>query len=279
MIMKEKETVSLLQFQSSKGIGSVRGKQLIEKFGSAWDAICWARSARHSVPPWAEILRQDGPRRRAETEFKEAQDRGYTLFGYGQAGYPRRLTEIPDPPLVLFVEGEASLAASNTLSVVGTRRMTPYGAAFCKALIEDLKAYRPTLVSGFAEGIDITVQMAAVEAGLATVSLLGSRARRNLSGSSYGLSEKGGETRRLGNGVLEGRKTHSFTFCSAQSNHCWFVFSDTGYSIGEYRGEFDHSRLGLRLSPRGLCGSGQNHRSSKQGLFGTHSGSQGTIDF
>ena len=170
--MTEKETVSLLQFQSSKGIGSVRGKQLIEKFGSAWDAICWARSARHSVPPWAEILRQDGPRRRAETEFKEAQDRGYTLFGYGQAGYPRRLTEIPDPPLVLFVEGEASLAASNTLSVVGTRRMTPYGAAFCKALIEDLKAYRPTLVSGFAEGIDITVQMAAVEAGLATVACL-----------------------------------------------------------------------------------------------------------
>lgn len=170
--MKEKETVSLLQFQSSKGIGSVRGKQLIDKFGSAWEAICWARNAKHKLPSWAEILKQDGPRRKAEIEYKEALDRGYRLLGYGQADYPRRLAEIPDPPLVLFVEGGSFLSATNMLSVVGTRRMTSYGAGFCKALIEGLKEYYPTLISGFAEGIDITVQMAALETGLRTVACL-----------------------------------------------------------------------------------------------------------
>jgi DNA processing protein len=87
--------------------------------------------------------------------------------------YPPRLTEIYDPPPLLFARGRVELLGSLMLAIVGTRRPTPYGNAAAARLATDLSAAGLTIVSGMARGIDTTAQRAVLEAGGDTVSVFG----------------------------------------------------------------------------------------------------------
>jgi DNA processing protein len=58
------------------------------------------------------------------------------------------------------------------ISIVGTRKATKYGIDFCKQLIENLSPLQPTIVSGFAYGIDIVAQRAAIENNIPTIGCL-----------------------------------------------------------------------------------------------------------
>lgn len=61
------------------------------------------------------------------------------------------------------------------MSVVGTRKATPYGQKMCDRLIGELSALFPDLVvvSGLAYGIDVAAHRAAMQHGVRTVAVLG----------------------------------------------------------------------------------------------------------
>jgi DNA processing protein len=172
LIKNDIELFSLLQLQNTKGLGCARAKQLIDHWQSAEQVLCWARKKSSNRPPWVRELVCLENERRANQEWDLIQKKGWKIFGYGLPDFPMHLKTVPDVPILLFAEGEADLSSNRMLSVVGTRRMTPYGAGFCRELIQELSPYRPTIVSGFAEGIDITAQMEAVRLGLPTVACL-----------------------------------------------------------------------------------------------------------
>lgn len=88
--------------------------------------------------------------------------------------YPFRLAEIPNPPRVLFVLGNAELSSPHMLSVVGTRRCTRSGMDFCSSFIRELAPMFPDLwiVSGLAYGIDSIGHSEAIEAGRPTAAVL-----------------------------------------------------------------------------------------------------------
>ena len=68
------------------------------------------------------------------------------------SGYPRRLWECVDAPLVLYARGEACLNARRVVSVVGTRRCTRYGQDLIHSFVHRLKELCPEVlvVSGLA---------------------------------------------------------------------------------------------------------------------------------
>lgn len=86
--------------------------------------------------------------------------------------YPERLWEIPDPPIVLWSRGRAPLA-SRTVAIVGSRRATPSGLIVARDLGRDLTMAGWTVVSGMALGVDGAAHEAALDAGGATVAVLG----------------------------------------------------------------------------------------------------------
>lgn len=88
--------------------------------------------------------------------------------------YPCRLLECPDAPLLLYVAGQAELNEGPVLSVVGTRKATPYGKSLCREIISGFKqlGIKPVIVSGLAFGIDITAHRTALENDLPTVAVL-----------------------------------------------------------------------------------------------------------
>ena len=93
--------------------------------------------------------------------------------------YPRLLKEINDPPRVLFYRGRLPDENRPALAVVGTRRMTPYGAQVCAELVEDLARRGLTIVSGLALGLDGAAHRAALKANGQTIAVLGSSVDRN----------------------------------------------------------------------------------------------------
>ena len=87
--------------------------------------------------------------------------------------YPALLREICDPPLVLHVQGHVSLLSTLSVAIVGSRRATPYGINVAQRLARDLGTAGITIVSGLARGIDAAAHEAALDAGAATIGVLG----------------------------------------------------------------------------------------------------------
>lgn len=68
--------------------------------------------------------------------------------------YPRQLSEIFCPPLVLFYQGDLSLLNTQSLAVVGARQMTSYGEATLKGILPVIIKRGITVISGLAAGVD-----------------------------------------------------------------------------------------------------------------------------
>lgn len=88
--------------------------------------------------------------------------------------YPIRLANITSPPIIIYVIGECNLNTTNPVSIVGTRKMTPYGADATKKITRELAGYFPELmvVSGLAYGVDATAHSTALECNVKTVGVV-----------------------------------------------------------------------------------------------------------
>lgn len=116
----------------------------------------------------------DAVRKRAEEELAYAERHGITVLTPLDDGYPRRLKECDDAPLMLFYKGTADLNATHIINIVGTRHSTPYGQDLIRRFVADLRMLCPDvlIVSGLAYGIDICAHRQALDNGLATIGVL-----------------------------------------------------------------------------------------------------------
>jgi DNA processing protein len=88
--------------------------------------------------------------------------------------YPARLRDLPNPPAVVFGDGDqATLYAARTVGIVGTRRPTPAGRALTARVAERLVEFGVTVVSGLAVGIDGVAHAATLENEGKTVGVIG----------------------------------------------------------------------------------------------------------
>ncbi len=108
----------------------------------------------------------------ARREVRRAKRLGVRLLHPGVPGYPERLGEITDPPIVLYVQGE-SAAEDEAVAVVGARRLSVYGRVHAEAMGRTIAAAGVTVVSGLARGVDGIAHRGALEAGGRTMAVLG----------------------------------------------------------------------------------------------------------
>lgn len=111
--------------------------------------------------------------KRAERCVERAKDLGAKLIGINSPDYPRRLKTIPDPPIVLFAMGRTELLSSPCISVVGTRRASPYGKWAASEISKRCAACGLTIVSGMAEGIDSAAHRGCLAVGGNTIAVFG----------------------------------------------------------------------------------------------------------
>ncbi|MBI4139038.1 DNA-protecting protein DprA [Candidatus Uhrbacteria bacterium] len=94
------------------------------------------------------------------------------FVGMQDAEYPPLLHQTHDPPPGLYLRG-APLVLAFPVAIVGTRRMTSYGARATERLVTGLVRAGCEIISGLALGIDGAAHDAALKAGGKTVAVLG----------------------------------------------------------------------------------------------------------
>ena len=95
------------------------------------------------------------------------------LIAWGADDYPRLLGEIPDAPLVLFVEGDPAALAVPQLAIVGSRNPTALGRDTAHQFAEQLVRMGLGITSGLALGIDAAAHRGALRGEGRTVAVLG----------------------------------------------------------------------------------------------------------
>lgn len=88
--------------------------------------------------------------------------------------YPRRLSDCPDAPAVLYSLGAPCWNSAHVVSVVGTRHCTVYGKNIVESIVKELAEAVDDLVivSGMAYGVDICAHRAAMSASVPTIAVV-----------------------------------------------------------------------------------------------------------
>lgn len=160
---------ALLTLTKVPFLGNAKIRWLVDYFGSLENVM--------AVPPHEiEHLKGFGPKIAhywkttvdsdvAEREIELAEKYHTKIITYLDVSYPKKLTAIEDPPILLYVQGELKKEDECSLSVVGTRQATHYGLDTAYALSKELAAEKFTIISGLARGVDTAAHRGAIETG------------------------------------------------------------------------------------------------------------------
>ena len=165
-----------LALSLTPGLGPTRSRKLVEHFGSA-DAVFRASLTELEgaaiQAASAQSIATGKSTELAQEEIARAAAPGVTLLSMEDALYPRRLKEIYDPPLILYVRGDAEILSRPGIAMVGTRHPTPYGSGMAERLATDLAAQGLVIISGMARGVDTASHRGAIAAKGKTVAVFG----------------------------------------------------------------------------------------------------------
>jgi len=172
----EQELLYTLALQKTAKVGDVLAKKLIRHCGNAEAVLKETKENLLKIDGIGTYALSDIKNaenlKAAEKELIFIQKENINVHYFLDETYPNRLKHCADSPIVLFQKGNVDLNASKMISIVGTRKATTYGTQFCEKFIEDLSPIQPTIVSGFAYGIDIVAQRAAVKNNIPTIGCL-----------------------------------------------------------------------------------------------------------
>jgi DNA processing protein len=109
-------------------------------------------------------------------EWERLQKESIQMLTLDDPRYPRLLREIDSPPYIIYIKGDTdwNWNAAPMISIVGSRKFSPYGAQATQTLARDLARAGITIVSGMALGIDALAHRGALDAGGKTIAVLGS---------------------------------------------------------------------------------------------------------
>ncbi|CAL68195.1 DNA-processing protein DprA [Christiangramia forsetii] len=174
--MNSEDLIYTLALQHIPNLGDTTAKKLIRKLGSAENIFKEKKINLLKIDGIGQIrikeLHDTKHLKAAENELKFIEKNSIQTFYFQDEDYPEKLKHCLDGPILLFSRGNIELHKRRIISIVGTRQITPHGVSFCEKLIEDLAILNPVIISGFAYGVDITAQKAAVKNGLQTIGCL-----------------------------------------------------------------------------------------------------------
>ena len=158
----EEDRFSWLRLLRSRRVGVSTFYRLLAEHGSAQNALA-------ALP---ELARQSGidgyeicPRQVIDAELKAARAAHARLLFLGSETYPAALTEIPEPPPMLWAVGQTDLGQRPGLALVGARSASSLSVRGARKLAADLGSEGYVIVSGLARGVDAAAHQAALAAG------------------------------------------------------------------------------------------------------------------
>jgi DNA processing protein len=162
----------LLVLDKTPGVGLVRLRALVDRFGSATEVLRAPAGAFRAIsggyrPPAAEAWDE------ADEALDLADCLGMEVRTWAHEAYPRALLNLHDPPPVLFLRGRPDLLDEPAITVVGARRATARSRDVAERLGHGLANAGLCVASGMVLGIDGAAHRGALLAKGDTIAVLG----------------------------------------------------------------------------------------------------------
>lgn len=173
---------TLLRLKLSPGIGDMAARNILQHYADHPDIMDYsARDFKSKNIPLEKKIVNDIINAQ-KIDLKDAINFELNLLDQNNINvisilddtYPLMLKEIPDPPSILFISGDAPLVFPRNISIVGTRNHSEWGKTFTENIVADLKSYNVQIISGLASGIDTIAHVTAVDENIPTLAVLAS---------------------------------------------------------------------------------------------------------
>lgn len=182
----------LLALALVSNLGAYRIKLLMQVVDHPQDVFRLSREKLISIdgigPTVANSVQKFNDWDEVDRLLEQTEITGTRIITFQDETYPKLLREIYDPPILLWVKGDAEVLDTYGVAVVGTRRSTDYGLKKAEEFSKALVQKGLTVVSGLAYGVDASAHKATLAAGGKTVAVLGSGINNIYPGKHKGLA-------------------------------------------------------------------------------------------
>ena len=171
----EPKVLDWLKLAQITEIGPVRGRSLLERFGTPDRILASSFKEIAAVlgSKLARLVLQKRDSLNIDSQLELIENCGVKLIPWDDPLYPENLKHIFDPPLVLFLRGNIVLEDNFSIAIVGTRRATIYGMNMAAKISSQLAERGFTIISGAARGIDTSAHQAALRINSRTIAVIG----------------------------------------------------------------------------------------------------------
>lgn len=157
-------------------VGAITARNLISYCGGL-EAVFRARKKELCYVPGvgqalADQILNSNALEMAEQEMYVLEKEGIRPIFYLDKDYPERLRPYTDSPLLLYYQGTQDLNALRMVAIIGTRKPNPYSIHICEELVEGLKPYQVTTISGLAYGVDVSAHRKSLQLKIPTIGVL-----------------------------------------------------------------------------------------------------------
>jgi DNA processing protein len=175
--MELDSSLSWLALALTPGLASRLSGRLLKEFGSPEEVFRapLPRLERCKLPAAvAQAVFKKQAFKRAEKELVSIRGiENCRLLSWTDPEYPQSLLQIYDPPVLLYVRGDAQVLNLPSISIVGSRRPTLYGTQMAERMGREIAARGVVVVSGMARGIDALAHKGAMTVNGRAVGVLG----------------------------------------------------------------------------------------------------------
>ncbi|WKB55149.1 DNA-processing protein DprA [Eleftheria terrae] len=176
--MERDELAAWLRLLGTPGIGSESARRLLATFASPQAVFQASEAALRRVVSATQAAAlaappADLPALLDTTTAWLAASADRHLLALGDPAYPALLLATADPPLLLYAQGRLDWLRPPAVAVVGSRNPTRPGADHARAFAAALSQAGQVVVSGLALGIDGAAHEGALDAGGATIAVVG----------------------------------------------------------------------------------------------------------
>ena len=169
----DEELRAWLTLVRTPGLGGTGIRALLGRAGSARAACAGIRNYREGIGAAALEWIGHPDEARLDGDLGWLAQPGHRLLRCDEADFPPQLETIPQPPAALFVAGDPAILLAPQVAIVGARSATAQGLATARDFARTLSHAGLTITSGMADGIDGAAHAAALEAGGATIAVVG----------------------------------------------------------------------------------------------------------
>ncbi|RZA32456.1 MAG: DNA-protecting protein DprA [Lysobacteraceae bacterium] len=167
-----------IRLEGVSGVGCRTARLLLDVFGSPEAIFRAGVAALAAHVPAAQAAALCAPRTpelagQVERTLAWLSQPNHHLLTLHDADYPASLRHIPDPPLLLYLQGQRALLSSPMIAVVGSRNASTQGRANAEAFAESLSRAGLCVVSGMALGIDTAAHEGALRGPGSTIAVIG----------------------------------------------------------------------------------------------------------